>query len=419
MHRLHVQVALALALGIVVGAMSHELLSTGQIDKVVGALGLVTTIFLRLIKMIIAPLVLATLIGGIAHAGSGSLGRLGGRTLAWFIGASIVSLSIGLLLVNLLQPGVGSGLALPAAGSQAALETSDLTLAGFVEHLVPSSIFQALAANAILQIVVFAILAGVALAQVGPKAAPVLAALDVVVAMMLKITAMVMRVAPFAVFAAVAAVIAVNGLGVLAAYGQFIGGFYLGVIILWALLFLAAALILGAGNSARLARAIREPVTIAFSTASSEAAYPQTMARLEAYGVPPRVAAFVLPLGYSFNLDGSMMYCSFAILFIAQAYGIELSWVQQATMLLLLMVTSKGMAGVPRASLVVIASTLTLLGLPAEGLLLIIAVDQFLDMGRSATNVIGNAIATAVVAKWEPTESLQEVAIPMPVKERV
>lgn len=230
---------------------------------------------------------------------------------------------------------------------------------------------------------------------------PLLKAIEGLVDIMLRITNFVMRFAPLAVFAAVTSVIATNGFGVLAAYGVFIGGFYVGLVILWLLLFAAGAAIFGLANSFALARAVREPLLLAFSTASSEAAYPKTLSALEQFGVPRRVASFVLPLGYSFNLDGSMMYCSFAILFIAQAYGIELTAIEQVTALLLLMVTSKGMAGVPRASLVVIASTLGFLGIPEAGLLLILGIDQFLDMGRSATNVVGNAVATTVVAKWE------------------
>jgi Na+/H+-dicarboxylate symporter len=217
---------------------------------------------------------------------------------------------------------------------------------------------------------------------------------------MLQVTDYVMRVSPIAVFAAMTKVISVNGLGVLVTFGWFIGSFYFGLLILWLLLGLVAFLIVGS-RAGLLIRYIREPILLAFSTASSEAAYPRTLEALERFGVPPRIASFILPLGYSFNLDGSMMYMTFATLFIAQLYGIELSTGQQIAMLLTLMVTSKGMAAVPRASLVVISGTMAQFGIPEAGLVLILAVDQFLDMGRSGTNVVGNAVAAIAVGKWE------------------
>jgi Na+/H+-dicarboxylate symporter len=227
-----------------------------------------------------------------------------------------------------------------------------------------------------------------------------LEAIDQLVLVMLKITGYVMLVAPVAVFAALAATVATRGLGILATYGKFIGGFYVSLVLLWAVLMACGALVIGP-SVARLVGDMRAPILLAFSTASSEAAYPRTLEQLQRFGVSKRIASFVLPLGYSFNLDGSMMYCTFATIFIAQAYGIDLTWGQKITMLLLLMVTSKGMAGVPRASLVVIAATLSFFNIPEAGLLLILAVDHFLDMGRSATNVVGNSIAAAAVAKWE------------------
>jgi Na+/H+-dicarboxylate symporter len=390
----------AVGFGLLAGGLFHNFLQASQIAIVTDNLSIITDMFLRLIKMIIAPLVFATLVTGIAHMGnSASLGRIGLRTMLWFVGASIVSISLGLALVNLFQPGVDSGFALPTGDS--GIETRNFTYQSFLTELVPTSIVAALAGNNILQIVIFSLFFGVALASSGKLGEPLLRGIEGLVDIMLRITNFVMRLAPIAVFAAVTSVIAANGFGVLAAYGLFIGGFYIGLVILWFLLFAAGTVIIGLTSSMALARDIRNPLLLAFSTASSEAAYPQTLSALEKFGVPRRVASFVLPLGYSFNLDGSMMYCSFAILFIAQAYGIELGLIEQVTALLLLMVTSKGMAGVPRASLVVIASTLGFLGIPEAGLLLILGIDQFLDMGRSATNVVGNAVATAVVAKWE------------------
>jgi Na+/H+-dicarboxylate symporter len=329
-----------------------------------------------------------------------SLGRVGAKTMGWFVSASLVSLLLGMMMVNILQPGVSLGLPVPDPGVSTNLKTSGLTLKEFVTHLVPRSVIEAMATNEILQIVVFAIFAGVAISSLGERAKLLTQVIEQVAHMMLEITGYVMKAAPLAVFAAIAATVTTNGLGILVTFGKFMGGFYLSLIILWLVIFGAGFLVIGP-RAIRLAELVREPILLAFSTASSEAAYPKTLERLEEFGVPNRIASFVLPLGYSFNLDGSMMYCTFATLFIAQAYGISLSWGEQITMLLLLMLTSKGMAGVPRASLVVIAATLSTFNIPEAGLLLIMGIDQFLDMGRSATNVVGNSVAAAVIAKWE------------------
>jgi Na+/H+-dicarboxylate symporter len=260
--------------------------------------------------------------------------------------------------------------------------------------------FEAMADNEILQIVVFSLFVGVAITAVGEKAAPLVRGIEALVSVMLQITDYVMRVAPIAVFAAVAGTVTERGPAILGTFGYFMGSFYIGLILLWIILLGAAFLMIGP-RVTQLIRYIREPLILAFSTASSEAAYPRTLEALDRFGVPRRIASFVLPLGYSFNLDGSMLYMTFATIFIAQAYGIDLTIGQEITMLLVLMVTSKGVAGVPRASLVVIAATLAFFNIPEAGLLLILAVDHFLDMGRSATNVVGNAVAAAVVAKWE------------------
>jgi Na+/H+-dicarboxylate symporter len=362
---------------------------------------IITDVFLRLIKMIIAPLVFATLVAGIAHFGDTSaLGRVGLKTMGWFLAASLISLTLGAVIVSILQPGVGLNLPLPPIDADSGIKTTEFTLKDFITHLVPKSIVEAMANNEILQIVIFSIFFGVSVAALGEHGKPLANLAELVSQAMLKLTGYVMSVAPIAVFAAVAAVIATKGLAVLVTYGAFIGGFYLALAVLWGLLLLAGLVVIGPRISKLIAR-IREPTILAFSTASSEAAYPKTMEQLEKFGVSRKISSFVLPLGYSFNLDGSMMYCTFATLFIAQAYGIHLNITQIATMLLLLMVTSKGMAGVPRASLVVIAATLSFFKIPEGGILLILAVDHFLDMGRSATNVIGNSVATAVVAKWE------------------
>ena len=389
--RFTLYILLAMVLGVVLGQTLHVTLADPA--PVAGYLTLLTDLFLRLIKMIIAPLVFATLVAGIAHMGdTGAVGRVGAKTLGWFIGASLVSLVLGLVMVTVLQPGVALGLPLPDATAQAGVQPTALNLKDFVTHLVPKSFVEAMATNEILQIVVFSVFFGSAIAAVGQAARPVLAGVDAL--------AHVMLFAPVAVFAALSATVATKGLDILLTYGKFIGGFYLSLGLLWVVLIFAGLLFLGPAVL-RLVAAVREPTLLAFSTASSEAAYPKTLDQLIRFGVSKRIGSFVLPLGYSFNLDGSMMYCTFATLFIAQAYGIELTVAQQITMLLLLMVTSKGMAGVPRASLVVIAATLSYFHIPEAGLLLILAVDHFLDMGRSATNVIGNSIAAAVVAKWE------------------
>lgn len=392
-------IVIALFAGIAFGAVVYHSFPADVAASVAGYLKIITDVFLRLIKMIVAPLVLTTLIVGIAHMGdSSTLGRVGARTIGWFVAASICSLLLGLVMVNLLQPGAGFPLVSASSGNAAAAEA--FTLAGFITHLVPRSIFEALATNEILQIVVFSVFAGIALGALGHRTARILEFCEQSALLILRMTGYVMLLAPFAVFAAIGGVIATRGMGIILTYGEFVGGFYLSLALLWTMLALAGRFFIGKRAFPLMAQ-IREPVTLAFSTASSEAAYPKLLEKLERFGVSNRIASFVLPLGYSFNLDGSMMYCTFATLFIAQVYGIDLTPMQQVSMLLLLMVTSKGMAGVPRASLVVIAATLSFLGLPEEGLLLILAVDHFLDMGRSATNVVGNAIATAVVARWE------------------
>jgi Na+/H+-dicarboxylate symporter len=391
----------AMVLGVAVGWGVNVTLPADQAKEVAGNLSIITDIFLRLIKMIIAPLVFSTLVAGIAHMeDAGAVGRIGLKTISWFIVASIVSLTIGLIMVHLLQPGTGLSLALPEAAPGAAVNVANFTLKEFITHLVPKSIVEAMANNEILQIVVFSVFVGTAVAAIDDKAPQVLALVEQIAAIMLKVTGYVMKTAPLAIFAALSATIATQGIEVLGVYGRFIGGFYLSLGLLWTLLIGVAVLIVGR-RALTLVAAIRQPALLAFSTASSEAAYPRTLEELQKWGVSRKVASFVLPLGYSFNLDGSMMYCTFATLFIAQVYGVEMTVVQQVTMLALLMITSKGMAGVPRASLVVIAATLAYFKLPEEGLLLILAVDHVLDMGRSATNVLGNSVASAVVAKWE------------------
>jgi Na+/H+-dicarboxylate symporter len=392
-------IIIGLLLGVVVGYLvnEHVAKATGFIE----AMSLITTLFLRLIKMIIAPLVFATLVVGIAKMGDANeVGRVGAKALGWFIIASLISLSLGLVLVNIFRPGDAMHAFLPAQDAVSGITTTNLTLKEFVTHLVPSSIVDGMAKNEILQIVVFSIFFGTAAAAVGERSKLMVDAIDGVAHVMLKLTGYVMNFAPVAVFAAVAGVVAGSGIAVLGTFGVFMAQFYFGIAVLWCVLIFIGYLFLK-NRVFDLVRELRMPTILAFSTASSEAAFPKTLESLDRFGVKNRISSFVLPLGYSFNLDGSMMYCTFATMFIAQAYGIELSIGTQITMMLVLMVTSKGMAGVPRASLVVIAATLAQFNIPEAGLLLLLGVDHFLDMARSATNVIGNGLATAVVAKWE------------------
>jgi Na+/H+-dicarboxylate symporter len=402
-------ILIALVLGIVAGWAINYAIDDGtpasaqRLKSIADYLSIVTALFLRLIKMIIAPLVFSTLVAGIAHMGDvAALGRIGIRSLGWFICASLVSLTLGLILVHLFQPGVGLNLPIPPITAASGVETGGFNLNDFVTHIVPASIFEAMSKNEILPIVIFSLFFGVALTAIGDAGRPIVKGVESLVKVMLQVTDYVMRFAPLAVFTAVTSAIAERGPEIIATFGKFVGSFYLGLFVLWGLLIGVCFLIVGP-RTRHLVRYIREPVVLAFSTASSEAAYPRTLEALDRFGVPPRIASFVLPLGYSFNLDGSMMYMTYASIFIAQAYGMHLTIGQQITMLLVMMVTSKGMAGVPRASLVVIAATFPMFQIPEAGLLLVLAVDHFLDMGRSATNVVGNAVASSVVARWEGT----------------
>ena len=382
-------------------AASREETMNPVLKNILDVITILTDIFLRLIKMIIAPLVFSTLVVGVAKLGDiKAVGRIGGKTMLWFISASFVSLLLGGLLVNVFKPGLMMNLEVPAATMDAGIDKGTMTLKGFITHIIPSSVVEAMATNEILQIVIFSLLFGVATAAIGKMGDPIIKALDSVGHVMLKVTSMVMYVAPFAVFAAMASVVAKKGLGVLSTYAVFIGEFYTGLLLLWVILFFAGWLLIK-GRVKTLFSRIKEPLLLAFSTASSEAAYPKMMEELERFGCNNRIVSFTLPLGYSFNLDGSMMYMTFASLFIAQSYGIDMPLDKQLLMLLTLMITSKGIAGVPRASLVVIAGTLASFDIPEAGLLLLLGVDHILDMGRSATNVVGNAVATVAVSKWE------------------
>jgi Na+/H+-dicarboxylate symporter len=389
-------------LGVIVGQTLHMTVDAAVIKESIAPwLKLLSDIFLNLIKLLVAPLVLSTIVVGIAHMGdSSALGRIGVRAIAWFITASLISIGLGLIMVNLFQPGVGAPIPDAAAAAKTVGEVKKLSAPEFILSIFPKNAFEAMATNNILQILVFSIFAGVALAAIGEKGAPLVRGADSLAEMMLQITGYVMRFAPIAVFGAIANVVAASGLEILKTYFELLVEFYASLVILWIILLSVGALFLRK-RIWSLIRYIREPLMIAFSTASSEAALPKMFEQLDKFGVPRRISGFMLPLGYSFNLDGSMMYMSFATIFIAQAYGIDLSIGTQIVILLTLMISSKGIAAVPRASLVVITGTLAMFGLPVEGVAIILAIDQFLDMGRTATNVVGNAVATSVITKWE------------------
>ncbi|MDQ3046068.1 MAG: cation:dicarboxylase symporter family transporter [Bacteroidota bacterium] len=388
-----VQIFLGMFFGIIVGYFWKDFAPNLQI---------LSDIFMRLIKMVIAPLVFAVLVLGVAKVGDfSSVGRIGLKTILYFTAAAIVALLLGLLLVNIFKPGIYMHLELPPADALTGVEASKgFDLKKFIEHMIPTSIVGVMATNEILPIVVFALFFGVATASIGAKGKIVIDFFDAVSHVMFKVTNFVMAFAPFGVFGALAAVVAKQGLGVLGGYLYLIGSFYFGLLLfVFGVLFLVCFLM--RIKFIKLLKQIKEPVLLAFSTASSEAAMPKTIESLEKFGCGNRIISFVLPLGYSFNLDGSMMYMTFATVFIAQAYGIDMSVGDQISMLLILLVTSKGMAGIPRASFVVIAGMLAHFNIPVEGLALLVGIDQILDMGRSATNVVGNAVATAVVSKWE------------------
>lgn len=374
---------------------------TKERDKKIQWFSILADIFLRLIKMIVAPLVFTTLVVGIAKLGDiRTVGRIGGKTLLWFVCASWISLFLGMLLVNLFKPGKSMNLPLPLENQETGLAKVTPNVADFISHIFPKSFIEAMASNEILQIVVFSIFFGIAAASLGKSVKKIIKALDLISHIILKITGYVMNFAPIAVFGAMAAIISKQGLGILKTYTLFITEFYFGLLVLWIVL-LGAGFIFLRSKVFHLFKRIKDPILIAFSTSSSEAAFPKTMLELERFGCSNKITSFVLPLGYSFNLDGSMMYMTFASIFIAQSYGINLSIETQFTMLIVLMLTSKGIAGVPRASLVVIAGTLASFKIPEVGIALLLGIDPLLDMGRSATNVVGNSIATAVVSKFE------------------
>ncbi|MBO9571661.1 MAG: dicarboxylate/amino acid:cation symporter [Chitinophagaceae bacterium] len=400
-NRLTLYIIIALVAGIILGFILNKNIEASEVPEIAGWFSLLPDVFLRLIKMIVAPLVFFTLVVGVAKLGDiKAVGRIGGKTLLWFLSASLMSLLLGMILVNIFKPGIAMHLPLPDSHTDAGIPKAALSLKEFLYHVFPASVVDAMAKNEILQIVVFSLFFGVATAAIGETGHTIIKAFDAIAHVILKVTGYVMNFAPLAVFGAMTAIIAKQGPGILKTYSIFITEFYLGLLLLWLILIFAGYLFIGK-RIIDLIKRIKEPILLAFTTSSSEAAFPKTMMELERFGCRDKIVSFVLPLGYSFNLDGSMMYMTFAALFIAQSYGIDLSFGEQITMLLVLMLTSKGIAGVPRASLVVIAGTLATFHIPEAGLALLLGIDPLLDMGRSATNVVGNSVATAVVSKWE------------------
>ncbi len=406
------QIIIAILLGVITGWGFNHYLDASQAKEIASYINIITDVFLRLIKMIIGPLIFSTIVAGLMSiGGSSSVGRITIKAMIWFIVAGLISISIGTLIANLFQPGGGLNIAIPQHGNiDTSLNAGEFSLKNFISHIFPSSFVEAMANNEILQILIFSLFFGSALSYIcrnSQKTSPIVTMIEDLGRIMFRITDYVMSLAPIAVFAAIASAITIEGMGLLYEYGELIALFYLGILLLWCILLTIGFLFLGK-DIFLLMKLIREPIILAFATASSESAYPKTMNALNCFGVPKKISSFVLPLGYSFNLDGSMMYQSFAILFIAQAYNIDLSITEQILIMLTLMVTSKGMAGVARASVVVIAATLPMFKLPEAGILLILAIDQLLDMGRTATNVVGNCIATSVIAKLEGKRSSSE-----------
>lgn len=402
-NRLTLYIIVAMIAGVLLGYLIHTQSSPEFIKSFSINIKLLTTIFLRLVQMIIAPLVFSTLVVGIAKLGDlKTVGRVGGKAMLWFVTASLVSLLLGMLLVNLFKPGAGIDLSnADVSGAQDLVgKTQEFNIQKFIEHVFPKSVIEAMANNEILQLVIFSIFFGIATAALGDKAKVVVKGLDAVAHVILRMVNYVMNFAPLGVFGAISAVIATKGLEVFIFYGKYLLYFLIGIAALWAVLLLVGFLVLGK-RLPELLKRIFPPLIIAFSTTSSEAVFPKLTDELEKFGCKDKIVAFILPLGYSFNLDGSMMYMTFASIAIAQAYGIQLDLGTQLTMLLVLMLTSKGIAGVPRASLVVVTATCAMFNIPPEGIALILPIDHFCDMFRTATNVLGNALATSVVSKWE------------------
>ena len=389
------QIMAGLLVGIAIGYLSPSLGA---------ALKPVADAFLRLLKMIVAPLVFSTLVVGVGGTASlRTMGRIGLKAIVYFEAATTFALIVGLGLANTFRP--GAGVRLIPAGGQAALDQLTATeprLSELLLRMIPVSIIDAFARGDILQVVVFATLFGLAAAAIGPKARPLIQVFEVTAQVMFKLTGYIMLGAPLGVCAAIAATVAGSGPAVLLALGRLIGVMYLGLAIFVALVVGVTSRLIGVPVGPFLS-AVRAPFLIAFTTASSEAALPKAFDVMEQFGVPRHIVSFVLPTGYTFNLDGTTMYLSLTSVFVAQLAGVPMTWGQQLVMMLTLMLTSKGVAGVPRAALVVLTATLAQFNLPLEGAAVLLGIDQILDMGRTSVNVVGNCLATVVVARWEGT----------------
>jgi proton glutamate symport protein len=383
---------IAMAAGILLGVVAPD---------VAKSLGPISSVFLRLIKSIIAPLVFATLVYGIAGTGSAkTMGRIGLKSIIYFEVVTTIALFLGLGAVNLVKPGVGVNLPQGAADVTGG---NKVTLMGMLEHTFPTSIIDAMAKGEVLQIVIFAFIFGTACATTGAKAKPVVEFCESLSDVMFEYTKYIMYFAPFGVGAAIAVTIGSKGIGVLFNLGQLILTLFASLII-FVVVVLGAVVVIFKIPLKRFIQAVKDPYILAFSTASSEAAFPQALENMERFGVPKHIVSFVLPTGYSFNLDGTTLYLSLASVFVAQAAGVEMSFGQQLIMMLTLMLTSKGVAAVPRASMVVLSGTLASFGLPLEGVALLLGVDTIMDMARTSVNLLGNCLATAAVARWEGVE---------------
>lgn len=387
-------IVISMVLGIVIGIVWPEFAIS---------LKPLSTIFLRLIKSLIVPLLFSTLVVGIAGHGDDlkSVGRLAFRSIVYFEIVTTLALAVGLLAVNLVKPGVGVGLESASAEQGAQFAGRQQTFAGVIEHTFPQSFFEAAAANEVLQIVVFAIIFAIALARTPVKPRnTMLGVLDALAEVMFKYTGLVMALAPFGILAAIAVTVGQSGIGVLKSLSLLVLSLY-GALIVFVLLVLWPVAVIARIPVMEFIRAVKEPWLIAFTTASSEAALPRAMQIMERFGVPKRIVAFVMPTGYSFNLDGSTLYLALASVFVAQAAGIDMPLSQQLLMMLTLMLTSKGVAAVPRASLVILSGTLATFGLPLQGVAVILGVDALMDMARTSVNLLGNCLASAVMARWE------------------
>lgn len=409
-NKLFYAILIALAAGVLLGGIVHYSASSGAIESFSSNIKIGGTIFIRLIQMIIAPLVFSTLVVGIAGMNDAKMvGRVGGRALAWFITASLVSLTIGCVIVNVFKPGVGANIVVDTSvANDLVANQNSLSFESFIIHLIPKSIFEAFATNEVLQIVVFSVFFGLALGTLKEKGLIITKALDTIAHVVLKMVSYVMWVAPLGVFGTIAASVASHGFNVFILYGKYLLAFLIAILTLWAVLITVIFFILGKKDAIRLIKHIKEPLLIAFTTSTSEAVFPKLIQELERFGCNPKIVSFVLPLGYSFNLDGSMINLTFVSLFIAQVYNIDIPITSQIVMLLVLMITSKGVAGVPRASLIVVVANCAMFGIPPEGIALILPVDHFCDMARSMTNVLGNAFSTAAINKWEGNVAIEQ-----------